>query len=134
MTKQARTARRAATNLPPARQSPSAARHFVAEMLRRWHLESAIEPAELLISELVTNAVVHAGTDVQLVVEAHDRVVHVEVIDLNRRPPVTRLMPYDDLQTGRGLTLLQNVASSWGVAPLDHGKAVWFEINAPSAT
>ena len=128
MTKRVPRWHRAATHLPPVRQSPSTARHFVAEMLRRWELDSTVESAELLISELVTNAVVHAGTDVQIVIEASDGTVHVEVIDLNRRPPVARLTPYDDLQTGRGLTLLESVASDWGVNALERGKSVWFEL------
>lgn len=133
MVKHAPEAHRAATHLAPVRRSPSAARHFVSDMLRSWHLESAIEPTELLISELVTNAVVHAGTEVQIVLEASAETVHVEVIDLNRRPPVARLAPYDDLQTGRGLTLLQSVASDWGVHLLEQGKAVWFEVEARPA-
>ena len=130
MTRRVPRGHRAATQLPPVRQSPSAARHFVAGMLRRWHLDSAVESAELLISELVTNAVVHAGTEVQIVIEASEDKVHVEVIDLNRRQPVHRLTPYDDLQTGRGLTLLEGVASAWGVRTLERGKSVWFEIDA----
>jgi anti-sigma regulatory factor (Ser/Thr protein kinase) len=121
---------RAATQLPPARQSPRAARRFIAEMLARWRFESVSEPAQLLTSELVTNAVLHAGTDVQIVLEARDCTVHVEVIDLTKRPPVTRYTPFDDLQTGRGLTLLDSMASAWGVSPLDTGKSVWFELDA----
>ncbi|HZG95592.1 MAG TPA: ATP-binding protein [Mycobacteriales bacterium] len=121
---------RAATQLPPARQSPGAARRFVSDMLRRWKFDSAVDSVELLTSELVTNAVVHAGTDVQVVLEASDGHIHVEVIDLNRRPPVVRFTPYDDLQTGRGLTLLENVASAWGVDTLERGKSVWFDVEA----
>lgn len=98
-------------------------------MLRRWNLESAVEPAQLLTSELVTNAVLHAGTEVQVVLEAYQDVVHVEVIDLTRRPPIARFTPYDDLQTGRGLTLLDSMATSWGVDPLESGKSVWFDLD-----
>ena len=123
-------ARRAATQLPPARQSPGAARLFVGEMLKRWRFETVVESAELLTSELVTNAVLHAGTEVQVIVEARDQTVHVEVIDLTKRQPVARESPFDDLQTGRGLTLLDGLASSWGVNPLDRGKSVWFELQA----
>lgn len=130
MTEYARVEHRAATQLPPARQSASVARRFVSDTLRRWQFDSAVDAVELLTSELVTNAVVHAGTEVQIVLEAHDNLVHVEVRDLNRRQPVVRITPYDDLQTGRGLTLLDSVASAWGVASLDRGKAVWFEIKA----
>lgn len=125
-------ARRAATRLPPARQSPGAARRFVGDMLKRWNFESAIEPAQLLTSELVTNAVLHAGTEVQVVVEAYGQTVHVEVIDLTQRLPVARFTPYDDLQTGRGLTLLDGMATAWGVDPLERGKSVWFDLDATS--
>lgn len=103
-------------------------------MLRRWNLDCAVEPAQLLTSELVTNAVLHAGTEVQVVVEAHGQTVHVEVIDLTRRQPVARFTPYDDLQTGRGLTLLDSVATSWGVNPLERGKSVWFDLDATSSS
>ncbi|MEO6712143.1 MAG: ATP-binding protein [Mycobacteriales bacterium] len=121
---------RAATHLPPARQSPRAARRFVGDMLRRWHFDSAVERAQLLTSELVTNAVLHAGTEVQVVLEAYADTVHVEVIDLTHVPPVARYTPYDDLQTGRGLLLLDSVASSWGVDPRESGKSVWFDLEA----
>ena len=103
-------------------------------MLKRWRLESAIEPAQLLTSELVTNAVLHAGTEVQVVLEAFDQTVHVEVIDLTKRPPVVRYSAYDDLQTGRGLTLLDSMASAWGVDPLERGKSVWFDLDASPET
>ncbi|MDQ1709620.1 MAG: hypothetical protein QOG49_1005 [Frankiaceae bacterium] len=99
-------------------------------MLRRWHFDGAVEQAQLLTSELVTNAVLHAGTDVQVVLEAYADTVHVEVIDLTTRRPVARYTPYDDLQTGRGLTLLDSMASSWGVDALDRGKSVWFDLAA----
>lgn len=102
-------------------------------MLKRWNLDAAIEPAQLLTSELVTNAVLHAGTEVQVVVEAYGQTVHVEVIDLTKRQPVARFTPYDDLQTGRGLTLLDSVATAWGVEPLERGKSVWFDLDAASS-
>jgi anti-sigma regulatory factor (Ser/Thr protein kinase) len=98
-------------------------------MLQRWGLEHAVDSAQLLTSELVTNAVVHAGTDVQVIMEVEGDRLHIEVIDLTQRPPVIRYAPYDDLQTGRGLTLLDTVASSWGVEPLEQGKSVWFDLD-----
>lgn len=98
-------------------------------MLASWKFDSAIEPAQLLTSELVTNAVLHAGTDVQVVLEAYQDTVHIEVIDLTERQPVARFTPYDDLQTGRGLTLLDSMATKWGVDPLERGKSVWFDLD-----
>lgn len=120
---------RASTQLPPARQSAGAARRFVGEMLRRWRFESVIESVQLLTSELVTNAVLHAGTEVQVVLEARDQTVHVEVIDQIKRSPVARDTPFDILQTGRGLTLLASMTSAWGVEPTDCGKSVWFDLD-----
>jgi anti-sigma regulatory factor (Ser/Thr protein kinase) len=130
MTDEASPAHRAATHLPPVRQSPGAARRFVSDTLRRWHLDTAVEAAELLTSELVTNAVLHAGTEVQIILEDRGDHVHIEVVDLNRRQPVPRFTPYDDLQTGRGLTLLDSVAAEWGVDPRERGKAVWFDLSS----
>ncbi len=124
---------RAATQLPPARQSPGYARRFVGDILGRWGLASSIETAQLLTSELVTNAVVHAGTEVQIILEAHHETLHVEVIDLTDRAPVVRLTPYDDLQTGRGLAVLDSVARAWGVDPLERGKSVWFDLDTDHA-
>jgi anti-sigma regulatory factor (Ser/Thr protein kinase) len=120
---------RAATQLPPVRQSAGYARRFVGDILSRWGLASSVETAQLLTSELVTNAVVHAGTEVRIILEAHDETLHVEVIDLTDRSPVVRLTPYDDLQTGRGLTVLDSVARAWGVDPLERGKSVWFDLD-----
>lgn len=71
----------AGTLLPASRQSPRAARVFVSERLREWHREAIAESAVLLVSELATNAVVHAQTPAQLEVRWFDHTVRVAVTD-----------------------------------------------------
>jgi anti-sigma regulatory factor (Ser/Thr protein kinase) len=82
---------------------------------------------ELVVSELVTNSVLHAGTDI--VVEIHrfpDR-IRVDVADRSGVRPVIR--DFDaDAATGRGLSLLQRVVDEWGVEQIPGGKVVWFEL------
>jgi anti-sigma regulatory factor (Ser/Thr protein kinase) len=81
----------------------------------------------LLLSELVTNAVVHAGTDVEVRLTSNEGVLRVEVSDGNPRLPAAR-RPSALAGTGRGLHLVQALASSWGVVPVAGGKMVWFEV------
>lgn len=91
------------------------------------------ETAELVVSELVTNAVVHAATpvDVEAIVRRHG--VRVEVADGSPHPPVPRA--YEGLAgTGRGLRLLEELADEWGVQPHPRGKTVWFELRTGPAS
>lgn len=88
----------------------------------------------LLVSELVTNAVVHAGPatgdrDIVLTVDRANGVVHVEVSDRDPTLPV-RGEPASGDPAGRGLRLVDALASDWGVIPCDGGKVVWFEVEA----
>lgn len=81
----------------------------------------------LLTSELVTNAVVHARSDVEVTVSLGARAVRVEVADDGPgRPAVRRAGP--DSPSGRGLTLVDAVADRWGVDHAAPGKSIWFEV------
>src|ERR1700709_213475 len=85
------------------------------------------DTAELLTSELVTNALLHAGTDMTVHVELHDSVVRVAVDDGSANGP--RVRRYDDASLGgRGLPLVQTLASRWGWEPLPFGKRGGFEV------
>jgi anti-sigma regulatory factor (Ser/Thr protein kinase) len=89
--------------------------------------DSALDAIELLTSELVTNAVIHAGSEPHLVLVLHPDRVRVEVHDTDPKLPARRT-PDEARPGGRGLLLLDQVASDWGVDPLDDGKVVWFEV------
>lgn len=91
--------------------------------------EEQVETALLLTSEVVTNAFLHARTQVDLMVEVSDEVVRVGVRDASSVMP--RVKNYrSSSTTGRGLHLLDSLAASWGVDPTDSGKTVWFEVSA----
>ena len=102
------------------------ARHFVAWALESWGLEC--EDLPLLVSELATNAVLHARSDFEVTVIRLPLRLRVEVFDQNTRLPSFAVAP-PDAYSGRGLMLLRELASAWGVeSHSDSGKTIWFEL------
>jgi anti-sigma regulatory factor (Ser/Thr protein kinase) len=86
-----------------------------------------LDTAELLTSELVTNALLHAGTDLIVHVEADNGTVRIAVEDGSDIGPRVGSMDTIDLG-GRGLPLVATLSERWGWDPLPHGKRVWFEV------
>ena len=86
-----------------------------------------VDDAELLVSELVTNAVVHAQTSLEVSVHVGKTAVRVEVKDDSDALPIARL-PRDEAMGGRGLHLVEAIARSWGIERRELGKVVWFEL------
>ena len=103
------------------------ARRFVVDTLRSWDSAGQADVAELLTSELVTNAVLHVGSEVDVAVRLTPRTVRVEVRDASPDPPVPRHCEVDAL-TGRGLRLVESMSEAWGCDPNGYGKVVWFEL------
>ena len=139
--------------LPPTRQAAATARAALAEALLDWGYRApgppghhdpqpdAVDTALLLTTEVVTNAVLHAGTPLQLSVTARPGELRVAVVDESADLPRTRaagrateeLDP--DLaaiastpEGGRGLLLLEALSGEWGVDPTPAGKCVWFVV------
>ncbi len=113
--------------LAPDPASVSDARRFTNARLLEWGAEEVADAAVLLVSETVTNAVLHAGTALTLRLELRDGVVRVEVGDGSQRLPVRRHFS-PDAGTGRGLMLIDALASRWGTSETGDGKVVWFEL------
>ena len=112
-------------------QSPALARRFVASCLHRWGFGHRIDDAELLTSELVTNAVRYAGPPVLVQVDQAPDGVIVAVQDPEPALPTPRSAVPDELN-GRGLAIVAALAADWGVDPVpDDGKAVWFRLAIP---
>jgi anti-sigma regulatory factor (Ser/Thr protein kinase) len=124
---------RASADLPATLQGPSAARHAVATLLHGWQLQALIEDAELVVSELVTNAVQHApGQDrVELELVAHADRLRITVADRSTLRPVVA-EPHPGRPRGRGMRIVQTLATRWGVDDHDTGKSVWVELALPS--
>ncbi len=93
-----------------------------------------LDEAQLLVSELVTNAIVHARSAVQLSMAVVDGTVRFEVRDCGAALPAVR-PPSETALNGRGLSLLDAVADRWGVdqgqVRTARGKVVWFELDLP---
>ncbi len=108
------------------------ARRFVAAALARLGRARLIDDTELATSELVTNGLLYAGPPVRLIVAAiGDNAVRLEVHDRSRTTPV-RPRPETHTMTGRGLALVDAVASRWGVEATPEGKVVWVELTPDS--
>ena len=117
------------TILTPHPTSVGAARRFVRDVLKsRQFDDGVVDVVELLTSEVVTNAIVHARSGPQLAVELRDDVVRVAVHDLSPDVPVRRLGRIDDVR-GRGVIIIEELAAAWGVEEeRNGGKRVWFEV------
>lgn len=112
--------------LAPVTSSVPEARRFVANRLSDLPPET-VDVARLLVSELVTNAVLHGQTELSLTVDRTDSKVAVQVADSNPLLPVLRTHN-SEAGTGRGLRVLDHMASNWGSYRTDEGKIVWFEL------
>jgi anti-sigma regulatory factor (Ser/Thr protein kinase) len=89
--------------------------------------EERIATAQLLVSELVTNAVLHAEPPLTLCIQRNGDHIRVVVTDGSSVDPLARPM-YDDTAHGRGLPLVEALSSSWGWHAAGPGKSVWFEL------
>jgi anti-sigma regulatory factor (Ser/Thr protein kinase) len=104
-----------------------AARHFVRDALTAIDHQLR-ETILLLTSEVATNAVRYAGSKFQVsIASVENDGVRVEVTDDNAQAPQARSAPLD-ATNGRGLNVVDALASAWGVDAHRHGKVVWFEV------
>lgn len=111
--------------LPPEPTSAGMARRFVAASLDAGR--EVAELAVLLVSELASNAVLHARTPFELVVDDDGRRLRVEVHDGSAALPTLRDYVAESV-TGRGLHMVASSADNWGFEARGRGKCVWFEL------
>ncbi len=121
-------------DLPADFRAAGRARRIITELLTAWGRQEDAEVARLLVSEVVTNAVRHAGQGqpLELTVTADDGRVRVAVGDSSAQQPTPRAAR-DDEESGRGMRLIASLASQWGVSPpadpaAPVSKEVWFEL------
>jgi anti-sigma regulatory factor (Ser/Thr protein kinase) len=109
--------------------APFAARRFVSGLLERrpYGARVSAENVKLVVSELATNAVIHAGTPFSVSVRCDGSAVRISVQDSNSAPPVMR-DPAPTAPSGRGLRLVAALARGWGVERARDGKTVWAEL------
>jgi len=118
--------------LPPEPASARAARQHVARVIETGPLSDLVETASLLVSEIVTNALLHAGTDIELSCSVEQGSLCVQVRDRSTVSPSPRHYAAGAM-TGRGLGMVELLAAEWGVDVDEHGKTVWFRLAGPDA-
>ncbi|GAA2487169.1 SpoIIE family protein phosphatase [Streptomyces gobitricini] len=127
---------RAAATFEPVGRSVATARAFVRDTLQGWGYTDVVDDAVVLTSELVTNAVIHAGTAADVLCLRTENGVRVEVADRypEREVPLqgtSRSLTNPDSENGRGLLLCAALASRWGVEYSPTRKQVWFQLDLP---
>jgi len=117
--------------LPPDVHRLRDARRFVCETLAEWEAAPP-QDAALMTTELVSNAMLHAGGDVAVRVRRDGARALVEVHD--KSPERPQVQPVDPHRSGgNGLRIVDALASDWGVSEIhDDGKVVWFEVPLPT--
>jgi len=125
-----RTVDAASARLSPEAPSARQARRFVDETLRRWDCDDVVDTVELLVSELVTNAVLHARSEVDVSVQLLPDRVRIEVADQSPEGIERRALTADQ-GSGRGISMVEALALAWGVTTNRSGKTVWFEVARP---
>ncbi|WP_236579879.1 SpoIIE family protein phosphatase [Streptomyces sp. HM190] len=112
------------------------ARQQVRDLLHDWTCPDQVDSAVLLVSEMLTNVLVHTDADALLVAEmtgdGGKRRMRIEVTDASDDLPHKR-RPGELASSGRGLVLMDVLADAWGVDPRGDGKSIWFELHEPSA-
>lgn len=113
----------------------AAARQQLRELLHDWSDAEQIDSAELMVSEMSTNVLVHTDGDALLLAEVTgergERRLRVEVADASDELPHRR-RPGEMASSGRGLVLMEMLADAWGVDPRGEGKSIWFELYEPA--
>jgi anti-anti-sigma factor len=123
--------RRLRRRLPPQLASTSVAREMVDQVCVQWGLYSLTDVAQLIVTELVSNVIRHARTDMEVSLALRQRYLHVAVRDGCAAAP-RRGAPNDSLrEEGRGLLVIEALTTAWGYAPAHGGKVVWATLRAP---
>ena len=122
---------RAVTKLPSDPSAVPAARRFASQaVVDLGGDEEALDKTKLLVTELTTNAVMHAQSEIRLSVEpVDDDRVRIEVRDDDPSPIAPPCRPDPEATSGRGLWLVSALANAWGINRNARGKTIWFEVD-----
>lgn len=116
-------------SFPASLRSPRAARRFVLAVLERWGRTDLADNAAYVVTELASNAVVHARSDFLVAVTRLHDAVRVSVSDRTSAVPARAERSPEEV-TGRGLLMVAALARRWGVQAQNDGKSVWAELGS----
>ncbi len=127
--------RRESVVLVPDRTAPEVARVLVKEACEEWGVRRLSRLAQLIASELVTNGVVHARTELRVTVRLGGRTLSLAVRDGDPRllHPAGGGVDADGSGYGRGLLIVDSMADSWGCTPTADGKVTWAMLELPAS-
>ncbi|MFE2755152.1 ATP-binding protein [Actinosynnema sp. NPDC059335] len=118
-----------AVTLPASAGASAQARQVLGEAGASWGLsEDTIDDANLVVTELVSNAVDHASGPVGLTLSRTETGLRIEVADQSATPPQPRPVQVDSAR-GRGLIIVAALSRAWGSDPTPDGKVVWAELD-----
>ncbi|MEV6967935.1 ATP-binding protein [Hamadaea sp. NPDC051192] len=114
-------------DLPLGLRAPAAARTLVRDMLMAWDLPDIgwLDDADLLVSEIVSNAVCHGGGCIELSVQSHEQGVTIKAADGSSVVPRRRAAGENG---GFGLQIIEAISEGWGVEEFQGGKRVWVRL------
>lgn len=122
--------RQARMRLAPRRDAVPAARQLLRRLMASWRMDELLEGSlDLLATEIVTNAVVHARTRLDVTVTYTGDAVRFDVYDRDGTLPVPS-PPDLYAEGGRGLWMMTTLASHYGIEPASGGKRIWFSVDA----
>lgn len=119
------------TSLAPDTTAAGAARRWLRRQLGHWELDDMIDDLQLVLSELVTNAVLHARSAVDVVLSVGEGTIELAVADTDARVPTPLLAERMSEEGGRGLALVNAISDEWGVTHRGAGKQIWVRLAAP---
>jgi anti-sigma regulatory factor (Ser/Thr protein kinase)/anti-anti-sigma regulatory factor len=113
--------------LPATPQAPAQSRALLNRACRVWRLTDLAPAAEVILSELCANVVVHARTTMRIIIHRTPEAMYIVVRDADPTPPQPRSLPRTGApaDSGNGLQLVDAFATDWGTMPTTDGKAVW---------
>lgn len=120
---------RVSCSFGPSATAPRAARHFVTGVLGNCGAARLSDSAALVVTELATNAVLHAASEFEVVLHASPACVRISVADCSPHPPAPVHVP-PSATAGRGLEIVSSVADRWGTECRAGGKVVWAELRS----
>jgi anti-sigma regulatory factor (Ser/Thr protein kinase) len=118
--------------MAPDRDAPARARAAVRDFWAEYGLDGGSDAAQLVASELVTNAVLHARTWMELTLRLLPPLVHIAVTDGSPESPHITVIADESAESGRGLLLVEAMATAWGSLVSHDGKVVWATVPASS--
>jgi anti-anti-sigma regulatory factor/anti-sigma regulatory factor (Ser/Thr protein kinase) len=127
--------RRLRQHMLPSIDAPRQARELVVRACDTWRLgRGTVGPAQLIATELVSNAVLHARTPLDFSVVLRERYLHLAVADQDPRRALRRIITPERDEHGRGLQLVDAMAAAWGSVPTPDGKVVWATVRVRPAS